>query len=1055
MPTHLYLAPAAAGKTTWVLQHARRAALDLAATPRIIVPTHLQVRAARARLAALGGAIGVRVLTFDRLYAEILNSTGDVFVELSEPVQYRLIRAIVDTLPLHFYAPLTHRPGFIQVVQRLIAELKAAGIDPTAFTRAVDATGSEPRLAELAHIYTAYQDRLQTQAWADRAGLGWLAVEALTTRTSDVARDWPLLAVDGFATFTPIQIALLAALATRVGELVITLTGEHDTQPARLAQRRFDRTRSTLETALHVRAAPLPAAPAQSTAPALAHLAQHLFVPAPATIDAAGAVDLIEAPDRAGEVRAALRWLKQRLVLDGCQPGEIALLARHTAPYRPFIQQTATEFGLPIRLVDGPPLANNPAVVALFGLLGSALPLDDTHEQLTLRRQDVVEAWGSPYFDWSLLPGGGIRAGDADTLDAVARWGRVIGGLAQWREAFDHLVDLSENQAEDDDRGIPSTLPRGEEARSLRTRFEDFVAYLTPPRDAASYRAFVGWLEALIGEDDKPNPWESHTAEHSTSLQVVAQARAADATAERDVAALASLKDVLRGLVWAEEVLPERAPVDYTRFVTELAAAVDAVTYNLPVRADRGEILVVDVIQARGLPWRAVAVLGLAEGEFPATLGEDPFLRDADRRRLQAAPFHLPLELSVSGSEAEFFYETITRPRERLLLTRSRLADNGAPWPASPYWEAIRQLLHVEPVRLTSEHAPPPAAAASWPELLQSLATHAGMAAVRTWAQAADPPRMAALAAAVTVLGQRTTGATSPFDGDLSHFAESFRNQLGPDYTWSPSRLETYRRCPFSFFVTYVLHLEPRSEPVEGLDVRALGNIYHRIFEQLYRQTGNTTDTALLLAALPAVARAVLDAAPQEEGFRVTAWWQQSRAAIEANVQHSLEVLAQRAGEYVPLFQEKRFTGDNRLTIQDGTDSFAVQGIIDRIDRTPDGRLRIIDYKTAGPTTFTVHALEEGKKLQLPLYALAAEQALGLGTVADGFYWHVQHAEASALKLVDFDGGPAAAIDAARDYAWKAVRGARDGHFAPQPPSDGCPDYCPAVAFCWRYRPRR
>ena len=106
----LYISPAATGKTAYVLSLARGASRDLAATPRVVVPTHLQARAARRRLAegcgaAQGdatrcGAIGVRVLTFDRLYAEVLDAAGEIYVELSEPVQYRLIRAVVDSLPL-------------------------------------------------------------------------------------------------------------------------------------------------------------------------------------------------------------------------------------------------------------------------------------------------------------------------------------------------------------------------------------------------------------------------------------------------------------------------------------------------------------------------------------------------------------------------------------------------------------------------------------------------------------------------------------------------------------------------------------------------------------------------------------------------------------------------------------------------------------------------------------------------------------------------------------------------------------------------------------------
>ena len=1086
MPTHLYLAPAAAGKTAHVLTLARAAAPDLAAIPRVVVAAHLQARAARRRLAEMGGAIGVRVLTFDRLYAEVLNAAGEIYVELSDPVQYRLIRAVVASLPLTHYAPLADRPGFIQVLQQLIGELKAARVDPDDFARAVQKMGDEPRLVELAHIYAAYQTRLRAQGWADRAGLGWLAVEALRSpepageqRAPDVGRDWPLLAVDGFDSFTPIQIALLRALAGRVGELVVTLTGEQDGGRVRQVDRRFAKTRTALEAALGTHAVPLPhmdihmgGVTPPIRAPALAHLERGLFGADVAPVDADGAVELIEAPERGDEVRAALRWLKQRIVSDGCRPGEIALLARNIAPYRPFIQQTAAEFGLPIRLVDGLPLRENPAVAALLGLLQMALP--NPAGEMSLARRAVVEAWRSPYFAWSTLAengaGPGIEPGDADDLDAVARWGRVIGGRAQWSEALrspalagDGLAELAGAPSEDEDRGVPARLPRGEAARALRAKFERFVARVTPPDGTRSYRDFVGWLETLIGADDPASPGRFAVAEDPTSLQVVAQARDGDAAvacpavpgiAERDIAALAGLKDVLRGLVWAEEALGT-PPVDFTRFVAELTGALDAASYYLPAHTDREEILVADVVQARGLPFRAVAALGLAEGEFPATLSEDPFLRDADRRRLRVE-FGLPLELSTEGAEAEFFYEAITRPRERLLLTRPRLADNGAPWQASPHWEAVRRLVTVTPERLTSESAPVPGETASWPELLESLAVHDGYEAARRWARQAEPTRTGGVAAAVQVLQQRRSSAGgSPFDGDLSVLANTFAARFAPERTWSASRLEAYRSCPFAFFVRSVLGLEPREEPAEGLDARQLGNIYHHIFEQLYRTVIDAADLDALLSTLPAVAGAVLDVAPRVEGFRATAWWTQTRAEIADNVRRSVEALAALPGGFVPVAQEAAFFDSDSLTLTDGDDAFRLHGFIDRVDRAPDGGLRIIDYKTGGPAAFTVKAIVEGKKLQLPLYALAAEQALGLGQVVDGFYWHVQHAETSKFTLDGFEGGPDAAIETALAHAWAAVRGARAGQFVPHPPDGGCPDYCPAVAFCWRYRTRR
>ncbi|HSR33389.1 MAG TPA: PD-(D/E)XK nuclease family protein [Anaerolineae bacterium] len=1076
MPTtRLYLAPASAGKTAHVLDRVRDAARDLRATPRVVVPTHLQARAWRRRLAQSGGAIGVRLLTFDGLYSECLNGAGEAYTELSEPVQYRLIRSVVDDLTLDHYAPLAARPGFVQVLEGLIGELKAARIYPDVLAEAVadlgdpHGEGAELRLRDLARIYAVYQARLQAQGWADRAGLGWLAVEALEERAQQVACDWPLLVVDGFDDFTPVQVALLVVLAGRVGETIITLTGEPGGGRRPFAHDRFRRTRQKLEAALGIQSQALPEMQRRQ-APALAHLEANLFrsaIDGVAFMEAAerAALSLLEAPERGAEVRAALRWLKACLVEDGMQPGQVALLARRLAPYRPFILQTATEFGLPVRLLGGLPLRTNPAVAALLDLLRLVLPRSEDDPEPALPRRPVVEAWRSPYLDWSALPSEGateaigIGPGDGDLLDAVARHGRVLGGLSQWTGILDHLANRpAEALPEDEERGLPEGVPTGAAAAALREKFQRFVQRLKPPPGEHSFQDFVRWLEDLIGPDPDLQPALFPQDEELTALRVVERVQDADPQIrERDLSALRSFKDVLRGLVWAEEALSFTRPVTFPRFFDELAGAVDAASYQLPVHPDREEIVVADVIQARGVPFRAVAVLGMAEGEFPAALGEDPFLRDDDRRRLKKE-FGLPLEPSTESAEAEFFYETVTAPWGRLLLTRPRLADNGAPWQPSPYWEEVRRLVHVEAETLTSESVPHPAQVASWPELVESLATFPAYHGVRTWARESEPERLAAMDAAVDVLLLRTGQGSSPFDGDLSELGTAMAHEFGPEHIWSASRLETYRTCAFYFFVDRVLNLEPRVEPAEGLDARQLGNIYHQILEEIYedRRVSDAADLAQLLAVLPEVAAAVLDAAPEREGFRPTAWWLQTRDEIAGNVRRSLEALTALPGGYVPICHEAAFGIDEHppLVVRDADDSFRLRGYIDRVDRTPDGQLRVIDYKTAGRSAFDKKAVVDGKKLQLPLYALAARDALGLGQPVEGFYWHVRSAEPSGFQMGKFDGGPEAAMEVAVDKAWEAVRGVREGKFVPQAPGEGCPAYCPAAAFCWRYRPR-
>ena len=394
MSKRVILSPAAAGKTAHALKLARKKAQGGRAEVRVCVPSAVQANAWNRRLAADGGALGVRVLTFDKLVAACLDAAGESYTELDDPVQYRLLRTIIGRLPLRHYAPLQLKPGFVQVVGRVISELKSGLIDPQQFAEAVITLGGEPRLRELADIYAAYQERLQEEGWADRIGLHWLAVEALQTRAPGACRDWPLLLFDGFDDFTPAQLALLALLAGRVHDFIVALP---EAEPAPYA--RYTKTRRDVEKALGVGGGKLPGFE-ERTHPALRHLQRHIFSRAPALPRPSdGAITLREAPDRAAEVRTALRWLKQRIVWEGVSAGEVALLARDITPYRATIRQIAAEFGLPLRLVDGLPLAQSPIISALLDLLRLFLPTAAGPGPGLPRRQ-LISAWRSPYFAW-------------------------------------------------------------------------------------------------------------------------------------------------------------------------------------------------------------------------------------------------------------------------------------------------------------------------------------------------------------------------------------------------------------------------------------------------------------------------------------------------------------------------------------------------------------------------------------------------------------------------------------------------------------------------------
>ncbi len=1044
MPTTIYTAPAASGKTQFAINLAR--STEATQRVRVVVASSGQARMWQRRLAQAGGALGVEVMIFDRMVAAILAEAGESWTQLSEPVQYRLLRSLLDGMALDYYAELRHRPGFVDVVQQLIPLLKSALIEPEKLTAAFDFLNVEPRLTELSQIYETYQTALQQNGWADRIGLHWLALEALEKQESNpssaVGSAWPLLIVDGFDDLTPAEIAILKILNGRVGRMVITLT-----QPPNVNFNRYAETLAKLKLLTPEKIEPLPH-PIQPKP--LTQLASYLFTQSrPAEHNWSADLRLIEATDRPTEIRAALRWLKQRIVQDGYQPAEVALVGRNIDRYRPFIQQVGREFGLPIRIELGQLLNRSPIIDGLLSLLALHLPQGDSGAELG--RRQLVNVWRSPWFDWQQA--GLASLGQlADRLDNLGRHQRVIGGMEQWSAAFAAQIAVAE-QAEDqlrveidfEEQAQTTKLVSGAAALNLQNSFNLFLEKTAPPHEATSFKQFVQWLEGLIGHDQLREDAPQQPAEADHSLAMIRMARAERQTEAEAVAALLRLKDILRGLVWAEEVVGQQDNVTFEYFYSELSGAINTAVYDLPIAKGSNPLIATNINQARGLSWKAVAIVGLSEGEFPQPIGEDQFLRDADRKRLKAE-YGFQLDPSTQSRERELFYEAVSRATDRLLLTRPIIADNGAEWVPSPYWDEVRKKTGLTASKVTADALLQPSDAASEQEWLEALAT-------------ADPNQLPAeIMLGKTILDQRSapaqSGGPSVFDGDLAPVSQHLTETFGPNHVWSASRLESLRQCGMLFFVSSVLKVEPRPEPQEGLDVAQLGTLYHEIFEVAYRKGVPDTDSVdEMQAFVTDIAEPILDEAPEKQGFRETAWWSQTKSDVIGNVTKSILELAKDNWTFYQAEAAFGLNGNRPLVLQRDGDQLQLRGFIDRVDQNSAGELRIVDYKLGSNSRFGKAAFEKGEKLQLPLYALAVELALGLGDVTDGFYFHFRQAKKSGLQLAKYDGGPEQAAQTAVEFAWQAVDQARAGHFEPTPPKGGCPSYCPAAQWCWRYQP--
>ena len=243
-----------------------------------------------------------------------------------------------------------------------------------------------------------------------------------------------------------------------------------------------------------------------------------------------------------------------------------------------------------------------------------------------------------------------------------------------------------------------------------------------------------------------------------------------------------------------------------------------------------------------------------------------------------------------------------------------------------------------------------------------------------------------------------------------------------------------------------------------GLDVSQLGTLLHKILEETYRTAANPGDVPSLFAVLPDIAGRVFADAPKEYGFRPSSLWEFEQAQLLSILQVTIDALASESVGWVPLAFEQKFGIDGipPLEVDLGTEKMRLRGVIDRLDRNENGDVRVVDYKT-GSSHLDPKDLKSGARLQLPLYAMAAQDTLHLGNVVEGFYWMILAAKPGTLKLSRFKTENGQGVDEAIRVLVAHLTGysagIRAAEFPPIPPKGGCPVYCPAAQWCWRYQP--
>lgn len=1009
MTPKLIIAPPASGKTAACIDallavHKERPLAQV----WVLVPNPQMGAYFKARLATAGGGMGVRVGEFRHFYKELFEENGVFKPIISSALSHRLIQETVseafDSGDLIHYAAIKDKPGFITVLRDAFAELRSALVQPEVFLEYTREASLARR--ELAILYHRYLVRLASLDWVDGEGQAWLAIEALQTNPSLASR-LSLVIVDGFTSFPTARRQFLKLLGQQAGEMLIALTGELGSN--RQVDGQSAVVLNDLQKEMPLEIIELKTLPQLTTE--ILHTQRQVLNPGEVEKLVAPKPFLLEARSQSEEAREALRWIKQLHVREQVPLGACAIYTANKQMYQPLLRSAAEEFGIKVHFSHPDPLSESPAVLAVLSLL--QLPLED------FPTRSMLNTLRSPYFDF------GLEAKDLEDLENVSQQAIIVSGKTQWDDAWPMLQRSNATAEEhpDEERRRKSRVI-GVDLPSLRERLERFWQIYLGIGASRSQTEWVGWLEETL---DQLGFYERISS-------------------ERDREACDSLGDALRALLLSESVVGARV-VEYAQFLSDLQGTLVNSQVEEPRDSRCDAVFIGSLTEARGARYEAVGLLGLSEGLYPVVENPDPFLDEELR-------IDLGLEPRLGRHQASTFYQAFTRADRHLLLTRPYLSEEGEKWEPSPYWEATRKLFTKEAVLKVQPNKPrAQSEAASTQELLfwavQQQKLHYSQDAELT-------ERWQGLRKAHQVLdARRAKNAQGAYEGNLTRLVDQLNSNFSADYVWSASKLETYKACPFRFLVDAALKLEPKEPPDLGLDITQKGSVYHRVLEFVYRQADEQRVSPLDI--LDKVAEAVFAKAPMKDEFRPSALWEVEKKQLLVKLRETLEALELERGQWVPYAFEQKFGIGSAppLILEISGEDVRVRGVIDRLDKNPYGGVRVIDYKS-GSTHFSKTDLLNGSRLQLPIYALAARDALRLGAIEEGFYWSVNDAKASAMRLSSFkyEGleGPGAAYQVVGEHIRDVLQGTRAGDFAPKAPKGGCPEYCPAVSWCWRYQ---
>ncbi len=885
---------------------------------------HAEHRLMQLRPQGFGGR--AEVVSFKRLARRVMIACGRSLDRQPDSavravVMLRAFTKLRDQL--HFYASARLTEGFITQLCRVDEQMRRSCIPPEQLEAAAQSLGARrDKLSELAMIVGQYRAMMEERDFA-----GDEQEQAAALLEEEAVFAGYRIYVDGFYYFSTAELGLLGRL---MADCEMTFAFPADTRQAEAERESvFARPLRTMEqlrrladgrgVTVQTQRVDEPQGDA-----ALEHLRHHLFMQqAPAFEEDTDAIVLHAAADSfdeaeyvAGQI-ASLRRM-------GYRDGEIAVLCRDENRYKGVLDSVFEMHGISVFTDKRTRIQVKPLALLLSTALDIAAGDFTTEDVLT-------------HIKTGLTPLDGAALGRMQRYCAV--WEPLPG---QWMKAFtdhpdgftkeiteqsrQHLADINADR----ERIIEPILKLKE---ALKGTVGDVC------RALYEYMESTGVAERLGAQTVRLDRQGDH-----------AQAQECEQTWEIIGKALDALYGAAGDM-----------PTDRDTFRQLWGCALGGYDIGrIPTSVD--EVLTGRVDHVRTVGRRAVFVLGVNAGAFPATVNDLDLVNDSDRESLQTVG--VDWEESAVGHDEWFYaYLAFTMPTDKLFLSYHQLTDDHEPAQPSEFFDQVRQLFPKVSLSVGNKQIEDRTAA--FERLVAGGFADEGL--LSYFEQQPLYRDRLALARQAREIGQR----------DTAHSAVLERRIQGDGLAVSPTSLDTLTGCKFKYFCKYVLRLKP----VERAEMsgKELGTFVHDMMEKVLGSYARDNRTPIWEEDRDEVYRQVderMEVYLQgyfggQRSARFLYLFGRVREAVHELIDRlcdEFEQSAFRAEDFELKIERGGAVEPIRIDFEGG--SLRVEGTIDRVDSMPTdaGRfLRVVDYKT-GLKKFDFDDIYNGYAAQMLLY---------------------------------------------------------------------------------------